>query len=531
MALSVVYGIDLGTCYSCISRDDGAGSTMPVKLLFNAGREFVPSVVTYDRTTGQPKVGNVGKACLRTRPECTKAFVKREMDREFCATDISVAGTMRKVSPVEISACILKHLFDEANKVETGAGRPPATQAVITVPAKFDEKQRARTKLAAELAGIKVLGLLQEPTAAAIAYDIPAGKTALVFDLGGGTLDVSIVTNNRGNYVVLGTPAGDDHLGGMDWDERIIELAFQKAGRRPDRSNAKEWNLLMNKAEKIKQALSDYEIVVDDEVEDGNIIEDMEVEIARHEFETKSYDLLQRCWAVVDKAIANAQAQSPGLKIDFFLTVGGSSRMPMISQGLLRRYGATYGKGKTAQEWLRIHEPDTAIANGAAKYARMLVSGSIHSSPVVNRLGMLKDKATHSYGMTVYLDGTLSIKNLVKSSDPIVYQNVYAGLSLFEASNAVAISIYENDNTGEHASLDSDGAKKIFDQVFHLSSRKPQGTPLSVRILRDMDGLIKITAVCEGDRQTFEVNPPEFLIDPETRRNIERSLALMDASR
>ena len=303
-------------------------------------------MVTYDKKTGQPKVGKTGQACLLTRPECTKAFVKRDMNREFCEKEISVAGTMRKLSPVEASACILKHLFGGANKVEVGAGRSPATQAVITIPAKFDEQQRARTKLAAQMAGIEVLGLLQEPTAAAIAYDIPAGSTVLVFDLGGGTLDVSIVTKEKGNYKVIGTPAGDDHLGGMDWDEKLVELAYQKVGRRPDRSNVKEWNQMMRMAENIKQALTENEEVIDDDVEGGNIIEDEEVEIERSEFETVCQGLLERCWKVVDKAIENAKAQKPKLKIDFFLTVGGSSRMPMIRKGLAARYGAIYGKGK-----------------------------------------------------------------------------------------------------------------------------------------------------------------------------------------
>ena len=104
-----VFGIDLGTSYSCIVRNDGSGSVAPVELLNADGKKFIPSVVTYDKKTGQPKVGKTGQACLLTRPECTKAFVKREMNREFCEEEISVAGTMRKLSPVEASACILKN--------------------------------------------------------------------------------------------------------------------------------------------------------------------------------------------------------------------------------------------------------------------------------------------------------------------------------------------------------------------------------------------------------------------------------------
>ena len=522
-----VFGIDLGTCYSCIARDDGAGVVMPVELITSNGKKFVPSVVTFDRNSGQPKVGDTGKACLRTRPECTIAFVKREMNCEFCENDIFIAGKKRKISPVEASACILKHLFLGANKVETGAGRKPATHAVITIPAKFDEQQRARTKLAAQMAGIQVIGLLNEPTAAAIAYDIPAGNTVLVFDLGGGTLDVSIVTNDKGNYKVIGTPAGDDHLGGMDWDEKIIELAFQKVGRRPDRSNAKEWNLLMCRAEKIKQALTDNNVIIDDEVDEGNIIEEEEVEIERSEFEVMCQDLLNRCWNVVDKAIANAKAEIPKLKIDFFLTVGGSSRMPMIRKGIINRYGSVYGKGKSESDWLRIKDPDTAIAIGAAKYAQMVTksNGQLRNSSE-DGIRNLEDKATHSYGLQILKDGKNVIKNLVKSSDPIVFQQDFDGLTLSKAVDKAIVRVYENGNTGDYAELEN--SRKIFDQNFVLHKVLPRGTPVGLRINRDKDGLIKITLTCENQHETFDVNPPEQLIDGETRTNIENSLKLMN---
>lgn len=521
-----VYGIDFGTCYSCIARDDGAGLTMPVELLNNGGKLFVPSVVTFDKTNGRPKVGDTGKACLRTRPECTKAFVKREMNKEFCDSEITIANVKRKISPVEVSACILKHLFDGANKIETGAGRAPAQQAVITVPAKFDEQQRARIRLAAEMAGIKVLGLLQEPTAAAIAYDIPAGNTVLVFDLGGGTLDVSIVTNDRGNYKVIGTPAGDDHLGGMDWDEKLIELAFQKVGRRPDKSNAKEWNLLMSKAEKIKQALTDSEVICTEEVDEGNIIEDEEIEIERSEFEIKSQDLLARCWQVVDKAIANAKEQTPNMKIDFFLTVGGSSCMPMIRKGLINKYGAIYGKGKLETDWLRIHEPNIAIAKGAAKYAQMLANSGKDTNQAEKNLKTLEDRATHSYGLYIKRNGEKVIKNLVKSSDPIVFQKEYNKFKLSKKSERTTIKIYENDSLEDYINIDGK-VRMILDKTIVFSNIKNEHTPIRISISRDKDGLIKLHSMFENELLSFDVNPPELLIDAETKANIEHTLSLM----
>lgn len=521
-----VFGIDLGTCYSCIARCDDAGSVMPIELIHERGRKFIPSVVTYDKKTGQPKVGGKAQSCLVSWPECTKAFVKRDMNREFCEAEISVAGVMRKLSPVEASACILKYIFKGANEVEVGAGRAAATQAVITIPAKFDEQQRARTKLAAQMAGIEVLGLLQEPTAAAIAYDIPAGSTVLVFDLGGGTLDVSIVTNDKGNYKVIGAPAGDGHLGGMDWDEKLVELALQKIGRRPDKSNAKEWNSLMRKFEVIKEALTDDDEVDEDEYNDDTI-KDETIIIERDEFETVCQSLLNRCWEVVDKAIENAKAQKPNLKIDFFLTVGGSSRMPMIKKGLAARYGSVYGKGKALDDWLKIKDPDTAIAIGAAKYAQMLVAGKQSANQAGKNLKAIEDRATHSYGLKIKRDGEVVIKNLVKSSDPIIFQQDVEGLKLSSDGDSVTAEVYENGSAEPYAKLDS-SVKMISSKKARFNGSKKKGTPVKLGINRDKDGLIKITVKCEEFNQTFDANPPEQLIDAETKANIEHSLSLMD---
>lgn len=512
-----VYGIDLGTCYSCIARNDGTGSVAPVELLTSGGRAFIPSVVTFDKRTGQPKVGKNGKACLSTQPERTKAFVKREMDRDFCESEILIVENKRRLSPIEPSACILKYLVDQANVIEQGAGHPAIHQAVITIPAKFDEKQRARTKLAAELAGLDVLGLIQEPTAAAIAYDIPAGSTVLVFDLGGGTLDVSIVTNDKGAYKVIGTPAGDGHLGGMDWDEKIVELAFRKIGRRPDRSNQKEWNRFMSMAENIKQALTDNESVIDDEVEGGNIIEDEEIEIERSEFESACVPLLERCWAVVDKALANAKAEKPDLKIDFFLTVGGSSRMPMIKKGLAAKYGAVYGVGKAESDWLRINKPDTAIAIGAAKYAQFMLT----------RKNTINDKATHSYGIRILKDGKPVIKNLVKASEPITSGKEFK-FKLFESAQAMNIEVYETDSSDDYVTYDEKSHKPINNEAIQFGKEMSAGSPVTITINRDKNGLIKFTLKCGDFQKTVDATPSEHLIDAETRKQIELSLQLMD---
>lgn len=514
----VVYGIDLGTCNSCIARNDGAGSGTPVELLDALGRKFIPSVVSFDPKTGQPKIGYPAKAFLRTRPECTIAYAKREMDKEFCDHMVSVAGTQRQISPVEASACILKHLFDGANKVEVGAGRERVRKAVITVPAKFDESQRTRTKKAAEMAGIEVLGLIQEPTAAAIAYDIPSGSTVLVFDLGGGTLDVSIVQNDRGNYNVIGYPAGDDHLGGLDWDEKLAELIFQKIGKRPDKSN-KEWNRIKVKAELLKEALTTWDEIVDTGVDNATINEDgPEIHIERSEFETKSQSLLDRCFAVVDQAIDNARRESPNLKIDFFLTVGGSSRMQMIKKGLADRYGEQYGKGKAVDDWLRITEPETAIARGAAKYAQMLVRDNSVAKIAKTNFRTIQDKSPHSYGIIVRDGNKEVIRNIIKSSDPINYQGKTEG-TLTEDGGNFELPIYVDAKDGDPVNPDIRVIPPIKIPIY-----KKKGTPITIITTRNQDGIIKITVKCEDICETYDAIRP---ISDDTERIIEHSLSLM----
>lgn len=509
-----VYGIDLGTTYSCIARSDGNGGIEALQIADNS--TSTPSVVTFDPTTGRPIVGANAKNCMRTKPECTKAFVKRDMHKDFCDEQISVKGVKRPITPIEVQACILRHLVKEANILEKGAGHPEIKQAVITVPAKFDEIQRARTKLAAELAGIQVLGLLQEPTAAAIAYDIPAGNTVLVFDLGGGTLDVSIVRNEGGHYIVLGTPTGDGHLGGVDWDEVLLRLALRLAGKEVP-SDPKKWNKLMNRTEECKKLLSQGDA-------DLELSDDDSVEIEISDFENASQQLLDRCMDLVDNAIKNAKAQDPKLKIDFFLTVGGSSKMPMIRKTIVKKYGAIYGKGRTEDQWLRIKDPDTAIAIGAAKYAQMLSSGIKASTA---GLQAINDKATHSYGIKILKQGVVQIKNIVKSTEPMVYSYKYDKLSLSKNCSECTIEVFENTSASDYANFDDDKVRSILRKSVNLDKEYPRGTSVSLQVERDANGLIHLQLTCNKTVENIDVNCGNDLITPEIRKVIEDSISLI----
>ena len=212
-----VYGIDLGTTYSCIAQVDKFDQAV-VLTNFDGGTT-TPSVVYFENKE-KAIVGNEAKGMLSTEPQNCVSFVKRSMgvDADF---DKSSNKFPYHMDPAEISALILKKLVKDAN--DLGDNPEPITDVVITCPAYFGTKERMQTKQAGEIAGLNVLGIINEPTAAAISYGMKTTerKTVLVYDLGGGTFDVTIINVNGGAIKVIAT-GGDHHLGGVDWD---MELA------------------------------------------------------------------------------------------------------------------------------------------------------------------------------------------------------------------------------------------------------------------------------------------------------------------
>ena len=208
-----VYGIDLGTTYSCISQVDKFDQA--IVLTNFEGEQVTPSAV-YFESKEKTIVGSEAKGMLATEPRNTVVFVKRSMgvDEDF---DKSSNKFPYHYDPTEISALILKKLVQDAN--DLGDNPEPVKDVVITCPAYFGTKERMQTKQAGEIAGLNVLAIINEPTAAAISYGMKTTekKTVLVYDLGGGTFDVTIISVNNGAIKVIAT-GGDHHLGGVDWD-------------------------------------------------------------------------------------------------------------------------------------------------------------------------------------------------------------------------------------------------------------------------------------------------------------------------
>lgn len=489
-----VLGIDLGTTYSCVARCDNSGH---VEILNpqNQVEPTVPSVVSFNED-GTPIVGRTAKNRLIKRDLSTIDVVKREMNNEYCNKRLKIAGITRQISPLEASACILRHLFFNANKVLVNQYRESqSTKAVISIPAAYNDTQREKTKLAAQLAGMEVLALIQEPTAAAISYNINNNETILVFDLGGGTLDVSIVRNEFGDYRVLGVPAGDVHLGGKDWDEAMVKHVLRKLSINPDNidKNGSDWARLMQEAEDRKKELSDTQET------DFNVVlpqKNDSVAITRSEFETITSGLVQKTIDIVKKAIENSGFP----EINRFVLVGGSSRMPMITKNLSKEFATRYAKGRENKEWLAVSDPDLAIAKGAAKYAGMLVKS------IGNGLDLGSgDKATHSYGFQCYEKDTDKriVLNEILSTDPIeIYDKQFELATRYENQQVIRTTIIENVHT--ETEFDYHDEPILLERDMDLPPNVPKGTIIYYTLNRDKNGIISVRVECQGRELEFK---------------------------
>jgi len=349
-------GIDLGTTNSCMAILE-VGEP---KVIANAeGGRVTPSVVAFSKT-GEVLVGDVAKRQAITNPDRTIKSIKRHM-----GSDWKIDIDDKNYTPQQISAFVLQKLKRDA---EAYLGEK-ITQAVITVPAYFEDAQRQATKDAGKIAGLEVMRIINEPTAAALAYglDKEHDQTILVFDLGGGTFDVSILDIGDGVFEVRAT-AGDNHLGGDDWDQKVIDWMADdfKAKNGIDLRNDKmAMQRLKEAAEKAKMELSttlSTNINLPFITADAEGPKHLDMTLSRSEFERMTSDLLDRCRRPVEQAMKDAGTASSD--IDHVILVGGSTRMPMVQEMVKQITGKDPHKGVN---------PDEVVAVGAALQAGVLM--------------------------------------------------------------------------------------------------------------------------------------------------------------
>ncbi|MBQ4047491.1 MAG: Hsp70 family protein, partial [Clostridia bacterium] len=344
-----IIGIDLGTTNSCVAVMEGGD---PVVIANAEGARTTPSVVAFGKT-GERLVGNTDKRQAITNPDRTIISIKREMGSAY-----KVNVDDKSYTPQEISAMVLQKLKADA---ESYIGSP-VTQAVITVPAYFNDSQRQATKDAGKIAGLEVLRIINEPTAAALAYGIDkdGAQKVMVYDLGGGTFDVSILDIDDGVLEVLATN-GNTRLGGDDFDERIMKwiISSYKAECGIDLSGDKmAMQRLKEAAEKAKIELSSVtssNINLPFITADATGPKHLDMTLTRAKFNELTADLVEATMVPVRKAMQDAGVKASDLSK--VLMVGGSTRIPAVAEAV---------KNFTGKEPFKGINPDECVAMGAA---------------------------------------------------------------------------------------------------------------------------------------------------------------------
>ena len=454
-------GIDLGTTNSVVAVMEGGKPT----VIANAeGSRTTPSIVGFAKN-GERLVGQLAKRQAILNPDNTIISIKRHMGEDYKK---NIDG--KDYTPQEISAMILRKLADDASAY---LGEK-VTSAVITVPAYFNDAQRQATKDAGKIAGLDVLRIVNEPTAAALAYGLEkqTSEKVLVFDLGGGTFDVSVLEIGDGVHEVLST-SGDTHLGGDDFDQKIIDWLcdeFKKQEGIDLRGDKQAMQRLKEAAEKAKCELSS---VVETNINlpfitaDANGPKHLDMNLSRAKFEELSHDLLERCKTPVERAIKDAGISKS--ELNEVVLVGGSTRIPAVQQ-LVKEY-----TGKDPNQSVN---PDEVVAVGAAIQAGVLA-------------GEVKD--------IVLLDVTpltLGIETLGGVMTPLVPRNTTIPVSKSQTfstadDNQTAVDIHvlqgERPMAGDNKSLG----------MFRLDGIPPamKGMPqIEVTFDIDANGIVNVTA-------------------------------------
>ena len=351
-----IIGIDLGTTNSCVAVMEGGE---PVVITNSEGARTTPSVVSF-QASGERLVGQIAKRQAITNPEHTIISIKREM-----GTDHKTKIDDKTYSPQEISAMILQKIKADA---EAYLGEP-VTQAVITVPAYFNDAERQATKDAGRIAGLEVLRIINEPTAASLAYGLDKtdhSEKIFVYDLGGGTFDVSILELGDGVFEVLSTN-GDTHLGGDDFDQKIIDYIandFKSQYGIDLRNDKSAVQRLKEAAEKAKIELSSSmqtNINLPFITADATGPKHIDMNLTRAKFNELTHDLVQRSIEPMKKALSDAGLSIS--QIDKVILVGGSTRIPAVQEAVKNFTGKEPSKGVN---------PDECVAMGAAIQAGVL---------------------------------------------------------------------------------------------------------------------------------------------------------------
>lgn len=491
--MSKVIGIDLGTTNSCVAVLE---ADTPTVIVNKEGYRTTPSVVAFYKE-GDRLVGDLARRQAAVNPDRTIFSIKRHMGSDYRKR---IDG--KNYSPQEISAMVLTKLKKDA---EEFLGEE-VTDAVITVPAYFNDAQRQATKDAGRIAGLNVLRIINEPTSAALAYGLDNGRPQkiLVYDLGGGTFDVSIIEIGDNVIEVLAT-SGDNHLGGDDFDERVVEYLAEQF-KRSDNINllkdASAMQRLKEEAEKAKKELSscvnaNINLPFLAMAKDGP--HHMDITITREQFDRMTYDLVERTVTPVENALHDAGLTKS--QIDMVLLVGGSTRIPAVQEKVRVLMG---------KEPSRSVNPDECVAMGAAvqggKLGGQLVAGSAASEIILMDVTPLS--------LSIETVGGIASRLIERNTTiPTRHSQIFTTAGNFQTSVDIKVFQGERKFTRDNKLLGN----------FRLSGIKKAlaGTPqIEVTFDIDVNGIVNVSAkdLGTGHEQSITITSSSNLSEEEIAR-------------
>ena len=498
-----VYGIDLGTTYSCISQVDKYDQAVVLRNF--EGASTTPSVVYFESETDMI-VGEEAKNMLPVEPEKTVSFIKRQIGNDE-AFDKSKNTTPFHRDPVEISALILKKLVKDANNM--GDNPEPIKDVVITCPAYFGNKERLQTKQAGISAGLNVLAIINEPTAAAISYGMKVDerRTILVYDLGGGTFDVTIIVVNGGAIKVVAT-GGDHHLGGVDWDTELAKYVLNTFNQQNGTSYDFEtlpatarFDLLLS-AENWKRNLTAHQKAKINFSFEGKSVN---FDLPRETFNAITEDRLNETIDATRKIIDIAKEKGYET-IDEIILVGGSSKMPQIEERVKAEFGLP----------TRLTDPDECVAKGAAIFAmneaydkaieKYKEEGGERPAPLLSDRTRIVNVTSKTYGLGL-VDN--KVGNLIFANTSLPVSRTRTFETVQDGQTGVTLPIYESDFTDEEKDQTvEDRFCNLATEdvsVLKITGNHPKGTEIKVTFSIDNEGILSVNATRDSDVIDFQL--------------------------
>lgn len=524
--MNKVLGIDLGTTYSCVSVIDSSGK--PVVLKNSEGELTTPSVVFFE-SPGSVIVGTSAKESAKLYPSDVVSFVKRSIGHHGVSWNIQ--GVDR--GPEEISSYILKKVVADAAEILRSENRlgsdETISDVVITCPAYFGVAEREATKKAGEIAGLNVINIINEPTAAAITYgvsDANEDMVVLVYDLGGGTFDATLIDIQPGSIKVICT-GGDHALGGKLWDDRIIEyvageFAAQTGNTEDilsDPETFQELALSAERAKKMLTARTKAPIAINYKGDRAR------VELSREKFDKLTQDLLERTISLTREMLEEAAKKGySASSIGEILLVGGSTRMPQISKRIKREFSAP----------VKVYDPDEAVAKGAAIFGerqaffsklidqtamdtgktaqqvrRDLETGRTDVQTLAEKIDMPLDNVTEAVNMDIVnvtsrSFGTIAFQtveaeeetevlyNMILKNDELPAKETKQFYTVVDNQSSVHIRVLESLSSERYAQPDE--GTEIGEAILELPENLPSGSPLQIEFQLNESGLLELYA-------------------------------------